>query len=55
MLYGTKCWPAEKIFEHKIKVIEMRMMRWMCGHVMMDTIRNQEFRKKLGVAPFFQK
>ena len=29
----------------------MRMLRWMCGHTLMDRIRNQEFRDKLGVAP----
>ena len=28
----------------------MRMLRWMCGHTLMDRIRNQEFRDKLGVA-----
>ena len=27
----------------------------MCGHTLMDRIRNQEFRDKLGVAPIFEK
>ena len=51
LLYGTEYWPVKKIFEHKIEVTEMRMLRWMCGHTLMDRIRNQEFRDKLGVTP----
>ena len=55
LLYGTECWPVKKIFEHKMKVTEMRMLRWMCGHTLMAQIRNQEFREKLGIAPIFGK
>ena len=29
------------------------MLRWMCGHTMMDRIKNREFREKLGVAPIY--
>ena len=55
LLYGTECWPVKKIFEHKMEVTEMRMLRWMCGHTLMDRITNQEFREKLGVAPISEK
>ncbi|XP_057540595.1 uncharacterized protein LOC130818440 [Amaranthus tricolor] len=48
LLYGTECWSVKKIFQHKMKVTEMRMLRWTCGHTLMDRIRNQEFRDKLG-------
>jgi hypothetical protein len=34
-----------------MEVTEMRMLRWMCGNTMMDRIKNQDFREKLGVAP----
>ena len=34
-----------------MKVTEMHMLRWMCGHILIDRIRNQEFRNKLKVAP----
>ncbi|XP_057518347.1 uncharacterized protein LOC130799261 [Amaranthus tricolor] len=33
-----------------MEVIEIRMLRWMYGNTLMDRIRNQEFRNKLGVA-----
>ena len=31
------------------------MLRWICGKNMMDKIRNQEFREKLGVTPLSAK
>ena len=31
------------------------MLGWMCGNTMIDIIRNQEFREKLGVAPISTK
>ncbi|XP_057529952.1 uncharacterized protein LOC130808502 [Amaranthus tricolor] len=27
LLYGTECWPVKKIFEQRMKVIEMRMLK----------------------------
>ena len=36
LLYRIKCWPVKKVFEQRMKVTEMRMLRWMCGHTMMD-------------------
>ena len=51
LLYGTKCWPVKKVFEQRMEVTEMRILRWMCSNIMMDMIRNQEFMEKLGVAP----
>ena len=55
LLYGTECWPIKKIFEHKMKVTEIHMLRWICGYTLMDQIRNQEFRDKLEVAPISAK
>jgi hypothetical protein len=31
-------------------VAEMRMIRWICGHTMLDKIRNEVIRGKIGVA-----
>ncbi|CAO2842404.1 unnamed protein product [Amaranthus hypochondriacus] len=33
----------------------MRMLRWMCGKIMLDRIRNQEFRETLRVTPISAK
>ena len=44
-----------KVFEQRMEVIEMRVLRWMCSNTMMDGIRNQEFREMLGVASLFAK
>ena len=38
-----------------MKVTEMRMLRRICGHTIMDRIKNQEFREKLEVAPISSK
>ena len=55
LLYGTECWPVKKVFEQSMDITEMRMLRWMCGHIKVDSIRNKEFREKLGVAPLSTK
>ena len=44
MTYGVECWPSKKQYMHKIDVIEMRMLRWMCGKSRKDKIRNERFR-----------
>ena len=55
MLYGTECWPVKNSHIQKMKVAEMRMLRWMCGHTRMDKIRNADIREKVGVAPMEDK
>ncbi|XP_070032893.1 uncharacterized protein [Nicotiana tomentosiformis] len=32
MLYGTECRPVKIAHVQKMKVVEMRMLRWMCNH-----------------------
>ncbi|XP_057532811.1 uncharacterized protein LOC130810691 [Amaranthus tricolor] len=41
----------KKVFEQRMEVTEMCMLRWMSANTMMDWIRNQEFREKLEVTP----
>ena len=38
-----------------MKVTKMCMLRWVCDNTMMDSIRNWEFREKLGVSPISAK
>ena len=39
----------------QLLVAEMRMLRWMCGHTLLDKIKNDVIRSKAGVAPFEEK
>ncbi|XP_070029668.1 uncharacterized protein [Nicotiana sylvestris] len=55
MLYGAKCWPVKIAHVQKMKVAEMRMLRWMCGHTRLDKIRNEVIRDKVDVAPIQDK
>lgn len=38
-----------------MEVANMQILRWMCGHTIMDKIRNQVLRERLGVAPVSSK
>ncbi|CAN6691314.1 unnamed protein product [Malus baccata var. baccata] len=42
-----KCWAVK---HQHVGVVEMRMLRWMCGHTRNDKIRNEDIRGKVGVA-----
>ncbi|XP_059306273.1 uncharacterized protein LOC132057673 [Lycium ferocissimum] len=50
MLYEAECWSVKISHVQKMKVAEMRMLRWMCGHTRSDKIRNEDIRDKVGVA-----
>ncbi|XP_070053589.1 uncharacterized protein [Nicotiana tomentosiformis] len=51
MLYGAECWPVKKSHVQQMKVAEMSMLRWMCGHTRLDRIMSEVIRDKVGVAP----
>jgi len=34
----------------RLRVAEMRMIHWICGHMRLDNIRNKVIRGKIGVA-----
>ena len=54
MLYGIECWPTKRHVQ-QISVVEMRMLRWICGHTRRDQVQNNDIRDKLGVAPIEEK
>lgn len=35
--------------------VEMRMIRWMCGHTRLDRIKNEVFRDRVRVTPIEDK
>jgi hypothetical protein len=45
-------WAIQQIKNHiqKMKVAEMHMLQWMCGHTMKDRVRNEIIREKVTVA-----
>ncbi|KAM3308849.1 hypothetical protein P3S67_010593 [Capsicum chacoense] len=50
MLYGAECWPVKNSHIQKLKVAEIRMLRWICGLTRGDRVRNETIREKVGVA-----
>jgi len=55
MLYGVECWATKRRHIQQLSVAEMHMLHWICGHTMMDRVRNDEIRDRLGVAPIEEK
>nr|XP_009765599.1 PREDICTED: uncharacterized protein LOC104217141 [Nicotiana sylvestris] len=50
MLDGVECWQIKNSHVQKMKVAEMRMLRWISGYTRRDKIRNEAIRDKVGVA-----
>ncbi|XP_074352196.1 uncharacterized protein LOC141691370 [Apium graveolens] len=55
LLYGPECCALKKAQECRLKVAEMRMLRWICGRTMLDKLSTGFFRNKLRVAPIAEK
>ncbi|GJV09945.1 retrovirus-related pol polyprotein LINE-1 [Tanacetum coccineum] len=51
----TECWPITKAQENRVKVAELRMLRWTCGKTMLDMISNGVFRAELEVESIIHK
>ena len=49
MFYGVECWPIKKTQVQILMVLEIRMIRWMCGYTRLDKIRIVVLREKVGV------
>ena len=50
MIYGAEAWTMTRRGEKLLERTEMRMLRWMLGISLRDRNRNEDIRKKLGVA-----
>lgn len=50
MLYGAMCWPVKNPHVQEIKVAEVEMLRWMCGHIRRDKIKNEDIQNKVEAA-----
>jgi len=55
LLYGAECWPIKRSHLQRMKVIEMSIIRWICGHTRLDKIRNEVIRGKIGVTSIEEK
>jgi len=55
VLYRSEGGPLKKTQVQRLKVAEMRMVRWMCGFTRWDRIRNEVIRKLSKVAPTEEK
>jgi hypothetical protein len=50
MLYGVECWPTKRRHIQQLVVVEIWMLRWMCGHTRRDQVRNNDIRDRDEVA-----
>jgi hypothetical protein len=55
MLYGAECWFTKRQHVQQLSLAEMRMLRWICGHIRRDRVRNDDIRERPGVAPVEEK
>src|SRR6218665_3416810 len=50
MMYGAEAWTLRRKEEKFLERTEMRMLRWILGISLKDMQRNENIRKKIGVA-----
>ena len=49
MLHRSETWPVRKEYVVALQRAEMRMVRWMCGIKLKDSIPSKELRERLGI------
>ena len=55
ILYRIECWVILKQHVNKLSVIEIHMLKWICGKTLKDRNRNEHIRELVGVAPIEDK
>lgn len=55
MHYSSECCATTWLHMHKMKVAEMRMIRWMCGKTRKDKFRNEKIMSYSGLVPIKDK
>jgi len=49
MLHGSETWPIGKENEVALQWAEMRMVRWVCGFKLQDSVPSKGLRESLGL------
>jgi hypothetical protein len=55
MLYVVECWPTKRQHVQQLSVVEMHMLRWICGHTRRGHVQNNDIHERLRVAPVEEK
>ena len=55
MLYGSESCAFKEQHKDKMRVVEMRMLRWMCSYTIKYMIHNDHIQKRVGVTPIVKK
>ena len=55
LMYGAECWTMVKKDKDLMSGTEMRMLRWILGGSRLKRIRNEEIRRRCGVADIVEK
>ena len=49
LVYGAECWALKAEDMRKLESTEKRMLRMMCGVTLMDRLRSEDIRERVGV------
>jgi len=49
MLHGSETWPLRKENEVSLQRAKIKMVRWMCGMKLQDSIPSKGLRERLGL------
>jgi len=55
LLYGTERWAIKRYHAQMMSVADMCMLRWMCGNMRRDKVRNEDIHTKIGAASIEEK